>query len=140
VSEGTTTVVAGGRVIPRTVSENGSLYPPGMPPSIFFASEEDTDGSLVRDCCRWLLGPMLDCFFFNTFDRGLSMVEADEPDTRDGVRVFSGTSSLRGRDEVWRLVFEVVRCGVARVEGTVGVVLPWRRAVTWTCGGGPRSR
>jgi len=55
--------------------------------------------SRIRECCRSFPAPMLDCFFFSIFDRGLSTVEADEPDTRDGVRVLSGTSSLGWRDD-----------------------------------------
>jgi hypothetical protein len=84
---------------------------------------------------------MLDCFFFSTFDRGLSIVEADEPDTRDGVRVLSGTSSLVCRDdEVCVVVLDVVRRGSAWVIGTVGVVLPWRRPATVDFGAAARSR
>jgi hypothetical protein len=53
----------------------------------------------VRKACRLLATPTLGCFLLNTFDRGLSMVEADEPETREGVRVLTGTSSLGSREE-----------------------------------------
>ena len=67
-------------------------------------------------------------------------MDAEEPDTSDGVRVLSVTSSLGRRDdEVWEVGLEVVRAGIAWVIGTVGVVLPWRdRAATEDFGAGAR--
>lgn len=74
---------------------------------------------------------MLDCFLRSTFDRGLSTVDAEDPDTRDGVRVLPGTSSLgRREDEVCTVGLEVVNLDLAWVMGTVGVVLPWRALTT----------
>lgn len=52
---------------------------------------------------------MLDGFRLRRFDRGLSIVDADDPDTRDGVRVLPTTSNLGKRD-----------------DEIVGVLLPWR--------------
>jgi hypothetical protein len=52
---------------------------------------------------------MLDGFRLSTFDRGLSVVEADDPDTSEGVRVVATTSSLGNRDdEAWRAVLDVI--------------------------------
>lgn len=44
---------------------------------------------------------MLDCFLRSTLDRGLSDVDTDDPDTKDGVGVMTdrGTSSLGKREE-----------------------------------------
>jgi hypothetical protein len=53
----------------------------------------------MRRACRLLATPTLVCFLLKTFDRGLSMVDADEPDASEGVRVVLGTSSF-GRREV----------------------------------------
>lgn len=87
--------------------------------------------SLVRDCCRALPVPMLDCFFLNRFDRGLSIVDAEEPETRDGVRALSGTSSFGRRDdEVCSFDLDAGVRETAWVIGTVAVVLPWRRTAT----------
>lgn len=90
----------GGNEIPRTVSENGSLYPPGIPSMSCLSSCDDNESSRARGACLLLVIPILVRFLLNTFDRGLSMVDADDPEARDGVRVFGGTSSLGSRDVV----------------------------------------
>jgi hypothetical protein len=53
----------------------------------------------MRRGCRLLATPTLVCFLLRTLARGLSMVDADDPEARDGVRMLWGTSSL-GRREV----------------------------------------
>lgn len=63
------------------------------------SSCDDIESSLLRDSCLVTPVPMLDCLRRRTFDRGLSTVEADDPDTRDGVLVDCGTSSFGRRDE-----------------------------------------
>lgn len=75
---------------------------------------------------------MLDCFLLSTFDRGLSTVDAEDPDTSEGVRVFPGTSSLGRRDDdVCEAGLDAARDRFGWAVGTVGVVLPWRdRSVT----------
>jgi hypothetical protein len=41
-------------------------------------------------------------FFLRTFERGLSNVDADDPDTKDGVRMFGGGARLwRCADAAW---------------------------------------
>jgi hypothetical protein len=44
---------------------------------------------------------MVVCLRLKRFDRGLSMVETDDPDTRDGVRVFVGISGFGKREKLW---------------------------------------
>ena len=51
---------------------------------------------------------MLDGFLRRRLDRGLSVVETEEPETSEGVRVFPETSSFGKRDEV--------ACGGALLE------------------------
>lgn len=41
----------------------------------------------MRVACRPLVTPTLVCFLLSTFDRGLSMVDADDPEAREGVRM-----------------------------------------------------
>lgn len=102
----------GGKEIPRTVSEKGSLSPPGMPSIGRLSSWDDIESSLTCEACRLLATPTLVCFLLSTFERGLSMVDADDPEARDGVRVLGGTSSLGKRDvEVCGVVFELVMLG-----------------------------
>lgn len=60
---------------------------------------EDMESSRARITCRLPVDPTLGCFLLKTFERGLSMVDADDPETREGVRVFAGTSSLGSRVE-----------------------------------------
>ena len=69
----------GGMAIPSTASGYGSLYP--CPES----SREDVESGEVRRCCL----AMFECFRRNRFERGLSCVEAEEPETKDGVRAGS---------------------------------------------------
>jgi len=88
----------GGSVIPSTVSAKGSLYPPGMPSGCCRSSWEDIESSRMRSCCRVLERPTLVCFLLKTFERGLSMVDAEEPDARDGVRELRVTSSFGSFD------------------------------------------
>lgn len=57
------------------------------------------ESSRVRRACRLLATPTLGCFLLSTFDCGLSIVDADDPETRDGVRVLAGTSSFGSRDD-----------------------------------------
>lgn len=52
---------------------------------------------------------MLDGFLLSTFDRGLSTVEVEDPDTSEGVRVSPRASRLGSRE-----------------DEAEGVVLPWR--------------
>jgi hypothetical protein len=130
-SEGAKIVEEEGRDMPNTVSENGSLYPPGIALISTFSSGDDMDASLVLDRCRTLPVPILDCFFLSTFDRGLSIVDAEEPEMRDGVRALSGTSSFGRRDEeVCIFDLDAGTRETAWVIGTVAVVLPWRRTAT----------
>jgi len=56
------------------------------------------ESSLMRVACRPLGTPTLVCFLLSTFDRGLSMVDADDPEAREGVRMPWGTSSLGSRE------------------------------------------
>jgi hypothetical protein len=56
------------------------------------------ESSLIRKAWRLLATPTLVCFLLKTLDRGLSIVEADEPDASDGVLMLLGTSSLGRRD------------------------------------------
>jgi hypothetical protein len=88
----------GGSDIPRTVSEKGSLYLPGMPSTACRSSWEDIESSLTRNGCRLLATPTLVCFLLSTLERGLSIVEAEDPDAREGVRMLAGTSSLGNRE------------------------------------------
>lgn len=65
---------------------------------------------------------MLEDIFLSTFDRGLSTVDADDPDTSEGV-----LSSLGRRDdEACRTVLGAPKFGEKWVVATEGVVLPWR--------------
>lgn len=86
----------GGMVIPNTVSEKGSLNSANDCLIGSFSSRSVTESSRVRD-----LGPMLDCFLRSRPDRGLSEVDTDDPETREGVGVMTvrGTSSLGRREE-----------------------------------------
>jgi hypothetical protein len=78
----------GGSDIPKTVSEKGSLYPPGIPSTTSLSSWDDIESSLIRKACRLPpAAPTLVCFLLSTFERGLSMVEAEDPDAREGVRM-----------------------------------------------------
>jgi hypothetical protein len=88
----------GGSEIPRTVSEKGSLYPPGIPSTRCLSSCEEIELSLTRSACRPLMTPTFVCFLLRTLDRGLSIVDADDPDAREGVRILAGTSSFGSRD------------------------------------------
>jgi hypothetical protein len=59
--------------------------------------------------CRPLAAPTLVCFLLSTFERGLSMVDADEPEASEGVRILRGTSSLGNLEvEICGEGFEVV--------------------------------
>lgn len=90
----------GGREIPNTASvTNGSLNFAALPSACEPPSCEDIESSRLRKACRLIVTPTLGCFLLRTFARGLSIVDADDPETRDGVRVFAGTSSLGNRDE-----------------------------------------
>lgn len=52
----------------------------------------------MRKGCRLSVAPRLVCFLLSTFDLGLSIVDADDPEAKDGVLVLAGTSSLGKRD------------------------------------------
>lgn len=84
-SLGTYPEETGGMAIPRTASGYGSLYP--CPDS----SLEDEESGDMRRCCL----PTFECFRRRRFDRGLSCVEAEEPETNDGVLAGSET---KGRE------------------------------------------
>src|SRR5690242_943008 len=84
----------GGREIPNTDSMNGSLKSPRLRSACWAPSREDIEPSRARIACRLPGGPTLGCFLLKTFERGLSMVDADEPETREGVRVLVVASSL----------------------------------------------
>jgi hypothetical protein len=79
---------------------NGSLNFAALLSACEPPSWEDIESSLVRRACRLPVTPTLGCFLLRTFARGLSIVDADDPETKDGVRVFAGTSSFGNRDEV----------------------------------------
>ena len=116
----------GGSVMPITVSENGSMYPPGMVFICCLSSWEDIDPSLGSEPCLPLDLPMLDGFLLNTLDRGLSALDDDVPDASEGVRVLPATSSLGSREEEddCRSFLEDVAFGekwVAVTEGVVGL-------------------
>lgn len=117
----------GGREIPNTASvKNGSLKFAGLPSACEAPSWEDIESSLVRKACRLLATPTLGCFRLRTFERGLSIVEAEDPETRDGVRVFAGTSSFGNRDEeLADLVLYDAKPGAGIVEGPA-VLGAWR--------------
>jgi hypothetical protein len=53
----------------------------------------------MRETCLPLPTPIDEGFLLNRFDLGLSIVEAEDPETREGVRVFAATSNLGRRDE-----------------------------------------
>lgn len=90
----------GGREIPKTDSVmKGSLNFAALPSACWPPSWEDIESSRVRRACRLLATPTLGCFLLSTFERGLSMVDADDSETRDGVGVFAGTSSFGSRDD-----------------------------------------
>ena len=92
-------VEEGGKEIPNTDSVNGSLKPAELLSAWRAPSWEDIESSRVRIACRLLATPTLGCFLLSTFERGLSMVDAEDPDTSEGVRVFVGTSSFGSLDE-----------------------------------------
>ena len=102
------------------------------------------ESSLTREACLLLATPTLVCFLLNTLERGLSIVDADDPEARDGVRVLGGTSSLGSRDvEVCVNGLELVMFGCWRWVGigTVRGRLAWRE-LTRTgsfCTVGPRQ-
>jgi hypothetical protein len=113
----------GGKDMPSTVSENGSLYPPGIPFIIRPSSRDDMDGFFVRESCLVVPTPMPGCFL-NPFGLRASVVEAADPDASDGVRVLPKASGLGSRDdEVLRADLEAVNCGVAWVIGTLKVAV-----------------
>ena len=64
---------------------------------------------------------MLEGFLLNTFDRGLSTVDVDDPETREGVRVLPATSSL-GRRETCSEVLGRVTVWGTRGLRTVGAL------------------
>lgn len=67
------------------------------------------ESSRVTKACRLPVIPTLGCFLLNTFERGLSMVEADDPETKEGVRVLmlTCTSSFGSRDEELADLYDV---------------------------------
>jgi hypothetical protein len=75
----------------------------------------------LRDCevCRLPVIPTFVFFLLRTFDRGLSIVDADDPEKRDGVCMVVGTSSLGRRDVLCMFVFEN-----DAAAGTAGPILP----------------
>lgn len=122
----------GGREMPRTVSENGSLNPPGKSITGATSSNEEREPSFKCELDLLVVTPMLEGFLRNTFDPGLSTVDADEPETREGVRVFAETSSLGRRDEeACREVLWVVDAEGERVDDPVGTEIVGR-ALTGT--------
>lgn len=111
----------GGSEIPRTVSEKGSLKPPGKTIAGLSSSREDSELSFKCEAGLPVATPMLDGFLLKLFEPGLSTVDVDDPDTRDGVRVAGGTSSLGRRDEEnCREVFDKVEDGGERGDNAVG--------------------
>jgi hypothetical protein len=88
----------GGIEMPRTVSEKGSLYPPGIPSINCLSSWDEIEPSLIRVTCLPVADPTLVCFLLSTFERGLSIVEAEEPEASEGVRMLGGTSSFGNRE------------------------------------------
>lgn len=80
---------------------------------------------LVCESCLPSAMPMLDGFLLRTFERGLSTVEEDDPETSEGVRVLPVTSSLGRRDE--EICRSDLEPGIAEDRwdvGTVGVADP----------------
>lgn len=65
---------------------------------------------------------MLVCLRLKRLDRGLSIVEAEDPDTRDGVRVFVRFSGFGKREE---LVDIVPPWRGPRITGAFGVGALW---------------
>ena len=91
------------------------------------------ESSLTRKAWRLPATPTLVCFLLNTLDRGLSIVEAEDPDARDGVRMLLGTSSLGKRDVcTWVVVFGTDMLGSLDYGATVEV--PSRCAETFLVG------
>jgi hypothetical protein len=77
------------------------------------------ESSLIRVAGRPLAAPTLVCFLLSTFDRGLSIVDADEPEASEGVRMLAGTSSFGNRDvEICGEGFELAILGCC---GNIGV-------------------
>lgn len=69
--------------------------------------------------------PTFVCFLLRTFDRGLSMVDAEEPEASEGVRVLAGTSSLGRRDvETDGVGFALIKLGAWRFIGMARPILP----------------
>lgn len=70
---------------------------------------------------------MLVGFLLSTFDRGLSTVEVDDPDTSEGVRVVPTASSFGRRDDetCHRVLDTAVLQRTERARTEVGL-LPWR--------------
>jgi len=103
------TLEDGGREIPNTDSVKGSLNLPEEPSADRVSSWEDMGSSRVIKACRLPVIPTLGCFLLNTFERGLSMVEADDPETKEGVRVLmlTCTSSFGSRDEELADLYDV---------------------------------
>lgn len=127
----------GGKEIPSTVSEKGSLNPPARGFTVIPSSWEDIDPAFGWLPCFPLLTPILEGFLLRTFDRGLSMVDADEPETREGVLVFPVTSSFGSRDEVTCcVVLENDLLETGWEASTVGVVLPERPLIATVFGTG----
>jgi hypothetical protein len=81
---------AGGMAIPSTAFGYGSSYPLDTKSEfcVGFLYDSFTDGTTV------CLLPILEGFLRKRLGRGLSCVDADEPDTREGVRVGSKRASL----------------------------------------------
>lgn len=70
---------------------------------------------------------MLDSLRLKRFDRGLSKVDTEEPDTSDGVLEVKGASTLGRREEDFcEANLGAVKRGAGWVLGRVGVTPPWR--------------
>jgi hypothetical protein len=83
-----------------------------MPSIGCLSSWDDIESSLIRVICRLPATPTLVCFLLSTFDRGLSMVDADDPEASEGVRMLGGTSSLGSREvELCGAGFQLVTLG-----------------------------
>ena len=103
------------------------MKPPGRAIAGLPSSSEDSEPSFKCEVGLLVATPILEGFLRKTFDPGLSTVEADDPETRDGVRVFAETSSLGRRDEEsCREVLDRTEDGGERGDSAVGAELPVR--------------
>jgi hypothetical protein len=83
-----------GKVIPRMVSEKGSPWDVAGLLGSGTSSCEENESALAMGACL----PIVDGFLRST-DLGLSTVDAEDPETKDGVLVFAFGSVFKFRVE-----------------------------------------